>query len=165
MRPDTERQPVERNVEITYARSDGLCSPPRSRHAIRGRGRPASRHADQEVAASMAWLKRRGGGIECDAPFTPVDTVLRSKGMAQKPEPAPPQPLPEVPPQPEPPPPGPPPERPPAPPPELPPGPERPPSPGQPPVEIPEPEASGGRVRGDARQVCKKIGAALPGRA
>ena len=64
--------------------------------------------------------------------------------MAQKPDPAPPQPPPEVPPEPERPAPGPPPERPPAPPPDMPPEPERPPSPEPPPVEIPEPEANGG---------------------
>jgi pyruvate dehydrogenase E2 component (dihydrolipoamide acetyltransferase) len=75
---------------------------------------------------------------------------LRGNGVAQEPEPAPPQPPPEVPPSPEQPPPAPPPERPPAPAPEIPPGvpPEVPPSPEQPPVEIPEPEAKGGiRVR------------------
>jgi pyruvate/2-oxoglutarate dehydrogenase complex dihydrolipoamide acyltransferase (E2) component len=75
---------------------------------------------------------------------------LRGNSVAQEPEPAPPQPPPEVPPSPEQPPPAPPPERPPAPAPEIPPGvpPEVPPSPEQPPVEIPEPEAKGGiRVR------------------
>jgi hypothetical protein len=130
-----------------------------------GPGRERARHAvaeaDQEVAASMTWLKRRGGRVERDDPIAPVDTLLRSNDPAQEPEPAPPQPPPEVPPQPEPPPPGPPPERQPVPPPELPPRPERPPSPGQPPVEIPEPEASSGRVRGGGPEVCKKIVAAL----
>jgi pyruvate dehydrogenase E2 component (dihydrolipoamide acetyltransferase) len=83
----------------------------------------------------------------------PVGRPLASlcgNGAAQEPEPAPPQPPPEVPPSPEQPPPAPPPERPPAPAPEIPPGvpPEIPPSPEQPPVEIPEPEAKGGiRVR------------------
>jgi pyruvate dehydrogenase E2 component (dihydrolipoamide acetyltransferase) len=81
---------------------------------------------------------------------TPMAT-LRSDGAAQGPEPAPPQPPPELPPQPEPPPPAPPPERPYQPPPERPPAevpPEFPPAPEQPPVEIPEPEArSGVRVR------------------
>lgn len=80
---------------------------------------------------------------------TPMAT-LRGDGAAQESEPAPSQPLPEVPAQPEPAPPAPPPERPYQPPPERPPPqvpPEIPPSPEQP-VEIPEPEASGGvRVR------------------
>jgi hypothetical protein len=123
----------------------------------------ATADADQEVAASMTWLKTRGGCVERDDSIARLDTVLRSNDPAQNPEPA--QPPPEVPPQPEPPPPGPPPERPPAPPPELPPRPERPPSPGQPPVEIPEPEASGGQVRGGGPEVCRKIVAALAARA
>jgi pyruvate dehydrogenase E2 component (dihydrolipoamide acetyltransferase) len=80
---------------------------------------------------------------------TPLAT-LRRNGAAQEPEPAPPQPPPELPPQPEPSPPAPPPERP-YEPPEKPPSEvpsEIPPAPASPPVEIPEPEAgSGVRVR------------------
>jgi pyruvate dehydrogenase E2 component (dihydrolipoamide acetyltransferase) len=88
---------------------------------------------------------------------------LYSNGAAQEPEPAPPQPPPEVPPSPEQPPPAPPPERPPAPAPEIPPGvpPEIPPSPEQPPVEIPEPEAKGGiriRMTPAARRRAAEVG-------
>jgi pyruvate dehydrogenase E2 component (dihydrolipoamide acetyltransferase) len=92
-------------------------------------------------------LVQRGEKVPVGTPMA----TLRSNGAAQEPEPAPPQPPPELPPQPEPPPPAPPPERPYQPPPERPPAevpPEFPPAPEQPPVEIPEPEASGGvRVR------------------
>jgi hypothetical protein len=97
-----------------------------------------------EGASLTKRLKRPGGLVECDDLVARADTALRSNGgRAQKPEQAPPQRPPEVPPERERPPPEPLPERPPAPPPEMPPEPERPPSPGQPPVEIPEPEASG----------------------
>ena len=55
--------------------------------------------ADVEVRTLTQWLKRPGGRVECGDLVAPVDTTLRSNGMAQKPEPAPPQPPPEVPPR------------------------------------------------------------------
>lgn len=99
----------------------------------------------------------------------PVGTpmaMLRSNGAVQAPEPGPPQP-PKVPPQPEPPPAPPPPERPYEPPPERPPPQvptEIPPSPEQPPVELPEPEASGGvrlRISPAARKRATELGIGL----
>jgi pyruvate dehydrogenase E2 component (dihydrolipoamide acetyltransferase) len=97
----------------------------------------------------------------------PVGTLLarlRTNGVAQEPEPVPPQPPPEVPPQPERSPPAPPPERPYVPPPERPPSEvpsEIPPTPAQPPVEIPEPEARGGvraRMTPAARRRAAELG-------
>ena len=102
-----------------------------------------SPNGDMEVGPVTESLRKRSGQVERGNLVAGVDAALRSNGVAQKPEPASPQPAPEVPPEPERTPPEPPPERPPAPPPEMPPEPERPPSPGEPPLEIPEPEASG----------------------